>query len=96
MTPAMREAQLERIFRSRVRMVLGGMVIKMAPTVVGVPDRMVLLPGGRVFLVELKAERGVLSAAQREWHLRARRLGTHVVVLRGLEQIQTWVEGQHR
>ena len=90
------EAQLERVFRSRVRMVLGGMVIKMAPTVVGTPDRLVLLPGGRTFLVELKTNKGKLSAAQREWHLRARRLGTKVVVLRGLEQIQTWVEEQHR
>ena len=90
------EAQLERVFRSRVRMVLGGMVIKMAPTTVGVPDRLVLLPGGGLILVELKTEKGKLSDAQREWHLRARRLGTKVVVLRGLEQIQTWVEEQHR
>ena len=95
MTPAMREAQLERLFRSRVRMVLGGRIEKLAPTTKGMPDRLVLLPGGGLILVELKTEKGKLSPAQREWHLRARRLGTKVVVLRGLEQIQTWVEGQH-
>jgi hypothetical protein len=51
-----RESQLETYFVRVVRLVLHGKTFKMAPTVRGVPDRLVLLPGGVVELVELKTE----------------------------------------
>lgn len=91
-----REAQLETLFRMRVRTTLGGMVVKMMPTVAGVPDRLVLLPTPpgalpRIELVELKAEKGRLSPIQVEWHKRVAGLGIRVTVLHGLPEIDTWV-----
>lgn len=91
-----REAQLETLFRMRVRGVLGGMVVKMMPTVAGVPDRLVLLPTPpraipRLELVELKTVTGKLSPIQVEWHKRAAGLGIRVTVLHGLEEIDAWV-----
>lgn len=86
-----REAQLEEIFRRRVRQSLGGIVSKLAPTTAGMPDRLVVLPGGRVYLVELKTETGSLSPIQMEWHKRVKDLGAPVHVLYGEEQIREWI-----
>lgn len=88
------ESALERTFRRLVRVVLRGRVEKLAPTTKGMPDRLVLLPGGRIFLVELKTDTGDTSPAQRVWHSRAADLGTQVYVLRGLADVQAWVNAQ--
>ncbi len=91
MTP-MREAQLEAVFMKRVRMALGGRVEKLAPTRRGMPDRLVLLPAGRMYLVELKTDTGRVSPIQAVWHEHARRLGTTVHIIRGLAAIDEWIQ----
>lgn len=65
------------------------MVVQLAPTVVGVPDRLVLL-AGNMHLVELKTNTGRLSPAQVVWHARAAAAGVTVVVLRGREEVVSW------
>ena len=85
------EASLEAYFYRQVRLRLGGRVIKLAPTEKGVPDRLVLLPGGRVFLVELKALDGRTSAAQDLFHERAAELGTRVQLLVGRHGVDRWL-----
>lgn len=85
----MRESLLETRFAQRVKM-LGGKAIKLAPTEVGVPDRLVLMPDGLHFLVELKAEGGALHPAQEHWHETAAALGHEVVVLKGAAAIDDW------
>jgi hypothetical protein len=86
------EAQLESLFRLRVRTVLGGRVEKLAPTKKGIPDRLVLLPLNRIWLVELKTETGSLSAVQREWHRTSMTLiPRFLTTLHGLDEIDTWV-----
>ena len=85
------EARLEAHLRSRVRLALGGMLIKLLPVEKGVPDRLVLLPGGRMHLVELKTDAGRLSDLQKHWHGRALEMGTTVTVLRGKDEIDAWV-----
>ena len=45
---------------------LGGLAYKfVSPGNIGVPDRMIILPGGKVFFVELKTDEGRLSNMQR-------------------------------
>lgn len=88
---SMRESQLETYFLGKVRKSLGGMCIKMMPTQIGVPDRLVLLPAGRIVLVELKADRGRLSVMQEHFASRAGALGTHVYVVRGEAGVDAWV-----
>jgi hypothetical protein len=48
----------------------GGFCLKwVCPGWSGVPDRILLLPGGRVYFVETKRPKGGrLSALQRKWH----------------------------
>jgi hypothetical protein len=84
------ESALEAFFRNRVRLA-GGIALKMAPTVTGIPDRIVIMPGGRVFFVELKTEKGVVSAVQKMWHERLSSKGARVVVLYGKAEIEGWV-----
>lgn len=87
----MRESALEQRFNRKVRE-LGGQSYKICPEyTAGIPDRMVLLPGGRLYLVELKADNGALRPIQRVWHERARELGTEVVVLKGNAEVDAWL-----
>lgn len=84
------ERHLEGFFRERVRLA-GGYTVKLAPTEAGIPDRMVLFPGGRIYLVELKREGGALRPIQLLWHTRILKLGTHVHVLYGRKGIVDWI-----
>jgi len=88
------ESSLEAHFYRTVRLHLGGMVDKIAPTRKGIPDRLVLLPGGRMYLVELKTLQGRTSAAQDLYHERAAALGTTVHVLSGRAGIDAWVRAR--
>ena len=87
------EAKLEARLREGVR-ALGGMAEKVAPTRWGMPDRVVLLPFGQVFFVELKTDVGKLRPAQEVWHQRAHYLGTEVVVLSGAADVERWLGEQ--
>ena len=86
----MRETAVERSLAKAVRGA-GGLTVKIMPVVAGVPDRLVLLPGGRLFLVEAKAPTGRLRPAQRIWHERAARLGIPVAVLHSPQEVAEWL-----
>lgn len=83
----MKESAIEAKLVKGIREI-GGLCYKFtSPGSPGVPDRIVILPGGRVVFVELKTEIGRLSNIQR-WQiseLQAR--GAEVRVLKGLEPV---------
>jgi hypothetical protein len=86
------ENQLETLFRMRVRNVLGGRVEKFRAARSGVPDRVVILPLNRLYVVELKTETGELEPLQVQWHATALRLAPRCVfTLYGLRDIDNWV-----
>ena len=58
-----------------------------SPGFVGMPDRLVLLPGGRLGFVEVKAPRKKPRAIQTVRHEQLRQLGFKVYVLDNKEQI---------
>lgn len=58
----------------------------------GVPDRIVILPGGRIFFVELKTEVGRLSALQRVQRRILQKLGCEVRALHGAEDVEAFLE----
>lgn len=59
----------------------------------GEPDYTVLLPGGRVLLVEVKTASGNLSEAQERVAARAWQLGHKVHVVRKFEEFRDLVKG---
>lgn len=71
-----RESSIETYLRKQVK-AAGGLCIKMSPAgVVGIPDRLVLLPGGVVVFVECKKPRGaVVARLQKHWRDELVRLG---------------------
>lgn len=70
----------------------GGKPVKLAPLEVGTPDRLVLLPGGYMYLVELKAHHGKLSPRQEAWHSQAAHRGTPVHVLYGKDGVDHFLQ----
>ena len=85
----MRESSVERYLKKRVED-LGGKCIKFHPeNWRGAPDRIVLLPGGITYFVELKAP-GKKPRKQQEYrHKQLRELGQKVLVLDSKEAIAT-------
>ena len=80
----------KKIERRLVRMTsqMGGMALKfISPGCDGVPDRLVLLPGGKVGFVELKAPGKKPRPLQVRRISQIRRLGFLVFVVDGTEQI---------
>ena len=77
---------LERdIERHLVRRVAerGGVAYKwVSPGRVGVADRIVMLPGGRVWFVELKTVKGRLSPLQKVFAADMARMGMNYLVIR--------------
>lgn len=82
------EARLVREVRKR-----GGLCYKFtSPGNPGVPDRIVLLPGGVTVYVELKTEIGRLAKIQR-WQIeQMRKRGADVRVQKGLDQVMEFLE----
>jgi hypothetical protein len=71
-----REKSIESYLRSRVKDA-GGLCVKLNPTgYVGIPDRLVVLPGGWVFFVEVKKPQGgVIAKTQMVWRGRLMAMG---------------------
>lgn len=62
----------------------------------GVPDRIVVLPGGSVVFVELKDKKGVLMANQRIQVARLRKQGALVFVITGMIEAKLFVDDMER
>lgn len=61
----MQEKEVERYLCRQVKKKLGGMALKfVSPGLSGVPDRLVLMPGGKITFVETKAPSKKLRALQ--------------------------------
>lgn len=84
----MRERQIEQKLVKAVK-VAGGIAPKLtSPGFDGMPDRMVLMPGGCIGFVEVKAPGEKPRPLQLSRHRLLRRLGFKVYVLDGVEQIE--------
>ena len=83
----MRESTIERRFVAEMKK-RGGLAAKfVSPGLDGVPDRIALLPGGKMAFVELKAPGKTLRPLQALRKEQLEGLGFRVFVVDGLEQI---------
>jgi hypothetical protein len=87
----MTEKEIERRMRALVRE-RGGLLYKFtSPGNPGVPDRIVIAPGGAVWFVELKTRFGRLTSIQ-AWQLRElEKRGANVRVIRGWDAARDFV-----
>ena len=89
----MREKTIEHNLVSAVKN-MGGIAPKfVSPSFDGMPDRLVLLPGGRLAFVEVKAPGKEPRPLQKARHRLLRQLGFKVFILDSAEDIQTILSG---
>lgn len=91
----MRESLIERNLTQRVE-ALGGLALKFTSSRRGVPDRIILLPNGVLFFVELKAPGEEPTKQQMYVHKLLRELGQGVIVVSSLEEVDTLLAHMRR
>lgn len=70
----------------------GGLAIKLAPTMRGLPDRLILLPNGEMRLVELKAPGETPRESQKMVHHHLEVMGHPVTTIDTTEGARRWAE----
>lgn len=86
MTPLERDIErcLVRLVKAR-----GGFCLKwVCPGWAGVPDRIILLPGGRIIFAELKRPGGTEAPLQKVWKENLTRLGFMAITLWSHEDVK--------
>ena len=88
----MKERDIEVLLREGVKQ-LGGKAYKwVSPGNAGVPDRIVILPGGVIHFVEIKQENGCMSNLQFVQQENLRALGAVAVTLYGASAVRYYLE----
>lgn len=91
-TGSMRERDIERKLTHEIEK-LGGLSFKwVSPGQTGVPDRIVILPGGRIWFAELKTDTGRTTAVQEYQQKRLRDAGCNVVTIHGEQELNEWIK----
>ena len=87
----MLEKEVEKYLVREVKKI-GGVSFKfISPSNAGVPDRIVILPMGKVVFVELKTDKGKLSKLQTAQIRKISELGAEVKVLYGIEGVRKFI-----
>jgi len=85
------EKNIEKFLNDNIKK-LGGLTYKfVSPGNSGVPDRIIILPNGKLIFIELKTKSGRLSALQKLQIKRLRKLKQDVRVLYGLEEVKEFL-----
>jgi hypothetical protein len=83
---------LERKLNAQVKR-MGGLALKFFPvSFTGMPDRIALLPGGRIWFIEIKTTGKKPRARQRIVHEMLSKLGFHVRVIDNIPSLEDVVE----
>lgn len=87
----MLESVIEKRLKKEIELI-GGKALKfISPGVSGVPDRIVLLPHGRIVFIELKAPGKKLRAMQEYRAKELRALGFDVRVIDSIDKIKLFI-----
>lgn len=86
-----RERDIEKWLRRQIERAGGRFMKFISPGNDGAPDRIAIMPGGRIWFVELKKD-GERPAPKQVWQIdRLQKLGCQVTVLAGQRQAEDWV-----
>lgn len=87
----MREKDIEEYLRDQIK-AIGGIAYKfVSPGNVGVPDRLVILPGGHIIFTEMKAPGGKLTAMQKNQISKIRMRDADVWVLASKQEVDVFI-----
>lgn len=88
----MLEKDIERRLRELIKKLGGASYKFVSPNNPGVPDRIILAPGGKVWFVELKTETGRLTKLQAAKIAELEKQGANVRVMYGWEAAKSFAE----
>lgn len=88
----MLEKEIEKYLNDNIKKFGGRSYKFISPGQSGVPDRIVFLPGGKIYFVELKRKKGSPSALQKLQHKRFKELGHEVYLLYGLDDVKRFID----
>ena len=89
------EAQVEKRLKDRVSRI-GGKVLKfVSPGCRGVPDRLVFMPGGKIYLVELKKPGEDLRPQQKKRQKEFLELGFKFYVIDDYKKVEAFIDEIH-
>ncbi|WP_338631513.1 VRR-NUC domain-containing protein [Clostridium baratii] len=92
----MEEQKIERRLKKEIELI-GGKALKfVSPGMSGVPDRIVLLPGGKTIFVELKAPNKKLREIQRYRKKQLEKLGFRVECIDSIEKVKDFINSIER
>lgn len=87
----MSEKQIEEKLSQAIK-AMGGIAYKfISPGNIGVPDRVVIFPGGGVWFVELKTDIGRLTPNQERQIQRIRKAGCNACALYGIDEVHAFL-----
>ena len=87
----MSEKQIEEKLRQAIK-AMGGIAYKfISPGNIGVPDRVAIFPGGRVWFVELKTDTGRLTPNQERQIQRIKNAGCNACALYGIDEVTAFL-----
>lgn len=88
----MKESKIEQYFVKECKK-LGWLPLKfVSPSMNGVPDRIILMPNGRIFFAELKAPGEKPRPLQRAVHNTIRKYGFSVCIIDSMESADTYID----
>lgn len=94
-----REKEVEAYLKREIRK-MGGLLLKfVSPGNDGVPDRIAIMPDGRVWFIEFKAEGGDLRPLQEYWRVTLLDRQQQVAVIRGMDEARdfaAWMRTEYK
>jgi len=87
-----RERDIEKYLRDEIRKAGGRAYKFVSPGNNGVPDRLILMPGGRIVFVELKAPGNKPTALQAAQIAKIRALGFKVYIIDSMAGVDALIE----
>lgn len=93
----MKEASIDKKCREET-LLRGGVLLRLRPPPAGVPDRLLLMPGGHVIFIEFKTATGELQTMQRRFLKDLSRMRVNYQVMRTVDEfiaLLDWCEKMH-
>lgn len=87
----MLEKDVEGYLRREIEK-MGGLCLKFtSPGNAGVPDRIIILPGGRVWFAEIKTTGGRVRPLQKWWQKRLQKVGIRSLVIHNRVEAEVFI-----
>lgn len=87
----MEEQKIEMYLKKKIKLIDGKAFKFSSPGMSGVPDRIVIIPGGHIYFIELKAPKKKLRKIQEIRVKQLKNLGCNVLVIDSKEKVDEFV-----